>query len=116
MGYYLVFNGKENNTKSISYPMGAIIRDVLPKDMEEDEYGWMLKKKHVAALSKFTMFLLEDDNNLRNYIDDYHKDDYGFDDSFEEVKETIEWIHNCFVETLIEMVLDKQKYILAKWV
>lgn len=41
MGYYLVFNGKENNTKSISYPMGAIIRDVLPKDMEEDEYGWI---------------------------------------------------------------------------
>lgn len=44
MGYYLVFGHKENNTKNISYLMGAIIRDVLTKKQEEEGFGWKLKK------------------------------------------------------------------------
>lgn len=111
MGSYLVFNKKENNTKSISYPMATIIRDVLPKDLEK-EYGWSLKKKHVAMLVSFTLDLLKDDDNLQEYVN-LHTEDYGF--GHNDFQETIKRIHQDFTETLVEMIFNKMKYIDVKW-
>lgn len=110
MGSYLVFNKKENNTKSISYPMATIIRDVLPNT--EKEYGWTLKKKQVAKLVSFTLELLDDEEILQVYINE-HKENYEF--NCEDFRETLKKIHKDFVETLVEMVFQKQKYISVEW-
>lgn len=110
MGRYLVFNGRENNSKSVSYPMATIIRDVLPDT--EKEYGWTLKKKQVAKLAAFTMGLLEDNEILQAYIHK-HEENYGFD--HKNFRKTIEKIHKDFLITLIEMVIQKQKSIDAEW-
>lgn len=117
MGSYLEFDDKENNSKSISYPIATIIREVLPDKENPNEYthGWILKRKHVAALAMFTTNLLADDDVLRTYIA-RHKDEYGFKDDFETVKKRIQEIHNIFTTTLIEMVLEKHKRIEAIWV
>lgn len=113
MGSYLMFDRRENNTKSISYLMAAIIRDVL-SNVSEKEYGWRLKKKHVACLISFTIELTDQDELLQSYIDS-HENVYGLKDEFIEVKNRMWWIHKCFVETLVSMILNKEKYIMAKW-
>lgn len=113
MGSYLVFDRKENNTKSISYLMATIIQDVL-SNVSEKEYGWWLKKKHVASLISFTVDLVDQDELLQSYIDS-HEDVYGLKDEFEEIKNRIWWIYKCFVETLVSMILNKEKYIMVKW-
>ncbi len=110
MGSYLVFNKKENNTKSISYPMATIMRDVLPHT--EKEYGWTLKKKQVAELVSFTLNLLIDDEDLQEYVK-LHREDYGF--TKRNFKETMEIIHRDFTETLVEMVVYKMKRIDVRW-
>lgn len=117
MGSYLEFADKENNSKSISYPMSTIIREVLPGKENPNKYihGWILKRKHVAALAMFTTNLLADDDVLETYIMS-HKEEYGFNNDFGTIKERIREIHNIFTTTLIEMVLDKRKRIEAIWV
>lgn len=114
MGSYLNFGGIENNCKSISYPMANIIRDVLPEVEQNGHDGWKLKKKHVAKLAKFTNMLLNEDGLLENYIDN-HKNDYGFDDTVEKIEERFKQIHHDFTTALIDMVINKKKYICAKW-
>ena len=39
MGYGLKIGSREINSKSVAYPMGNIIRDILP-DVEETDVGW----------------------------------------------------------------------------
>lgn len=114
MGYGLKIGSREINSKSIAYPMGNIIRDIL-LDVEETDFGWKLKKKHIAELASFTWLLLEEDDALKYYINE-HKDFYGFDDSFEEVKENIQFIYICLTNTLIDMVLFKEKCVKVRWV
>ena len=115
MGYYLEFDGKENNTKTISYPMANLIRDLFPK-VPENDWGWKLKKKHVAALTYFTRILLESDKLLKSYIDE-DNDWYGFEDcEYEEIRNNIDWMYRCFADTLARMVLKKEKHIKAVWV
>ena len=114
MGYGLKIGSREINSKSVAYPMGNIIRDILP-DVEETDVGWKLKKKHIAELASFTGILLEEDDALKYYINE-HKDFYGFDDNFEEVKENIQFIHICLTNTLIDMVLFKDKCVKVKWI
>ncbi len=114
MGYYLNFGDIENNCKSISSPMAGIIREVLPEVEQKGHNGWKLKKKHVAELAQFTNMLLDEDGLLTNYVEN-HKNNYGFDDDFEKIEERFKQIHHDFIVTLIDMVINKKKYIYAKW-
>lgn len=114
MGYYLNFGGIRNNCKSISSPMADIIREVLPEVEQKGYDGWKLKKKHVARLAQFTNMLLNEDGLLENYIEN-HKNDYGFDNTFEKLEEHFKQIHHDFTTALIDMVINKKKYIYAKW-
>lgn len=114
MGYYLKIGEREIDSKSLVYLTGDIIRSILPS-VKEKEDGWKLKKSHVAVLAYFTRSLLEDDTCLRLYTDNDFDIFYRVED-FDEVKENIEWIHNCFVNTLIDMALHKDKHVKVRWV
>lgn len=115
MGWYLEVNDRENNSKSTSFQLAYIIRQILPNVVETD-YGWILNKRHVAALGYFTYLLLLNDRDLKKYIEE-NPNCYGFDGNyyFEGIKNNIEWMHECFADTLIEMVLYKEKTIDVRW-
>jgi len=118
MGNYLKIGTKNINSTKYASLAGGFIRDILP-NVKENERGWKLKKKHVAELVFYTKLLLEDDELLKKYIDENDEDDCNVefgDESFDEIKETIEYIHNCFVDVLVDMILYKNKCVKVKWI
>lgn len=73
-----------------------------------------VKEETRCEISSITNMLLNEDGLLENYIKN-HKNDYGFDNTFEKLEEHFKQIHHDFTTALIDMVINKKKYIYAKW-
>ena len=116
MGSYLIVDGKENNTKSISYPMIDLMRDILPeKNSLSGEDAFALTTREMATLLYNTTQLLKDDELLESYMEK-HRECYDVKDAtIEDVKDTISYIHRLFAEVLSEMVYDDKRTIVCEW-
>lgn len=115
MGSYLIIDGKENNTKSISYPMIDLMREILPeKKSLHGERVFAMTKEEVAKILYGITEILRDEWSLKDYIDN-HSEEYGMADDFKEIKENFEWIHRCFAKTLSEMVICDKGKIFCEW-
>ena len=114
MGSYLKFDGRENNSKSISYPMGTIIReikkryDVNDKYILEDEKGFSISKKGLAFIVSYSSSLIEDETWCKKHI---YK--YVDTDTFE--TSIYDTLYTIWTEVLCEMILLEKKRIRADW-
>lgn len=115
MGSYLIIDGKENNTKSISYPMINLLRELLTeKKSLHGERVFAMTEEEVAEVLYGATELLSDEYSLKEYIE-RHSEEYGMDDDFKEIKENFEWIQRCFAKTLSEMVIYNKNNIVCEW-
>lgn len=115
MGSYLIIDGKQNNTKSISYPMINLIREILPeRDDLNGAETFLLTKEEVAGVLYGIAELLGEEGMLEDYIDS-HSGDYGMHGGFREIKGNFGWIHRCFSRVLSEMVICDKKKIVCRW-
>lgn len=115
MGSYLVIDGNENNSKSISYSMINIMRGMLPeKKSLNGEIAFAMTQEEVAKVLYGITKILHDKLSLKDYIDN-HSEEYGMDDVFGEIKENFEWIHKCLSKVLSEMVMLEERNILCEW-
>ena len=115
MGSYLVVDGKKNNTKSISYPMITLLREVLPdKKSLSGEEIFTLTKKEVSIILYNVSELLSDNDLFKKYIEK-HSENYGMNESFEDIKDAFEWIQMCFAKTLSEMTIEDKRFICCEW-
>ena len=116
MGRYLIVDGKENNTKIISYSMINLFREIFPeKKSLSGEDVFAFTQKEVAAILNNSTQLIKDDELLKQYIDK-HSDDYGINDKkFEDIRETFIWIQICFSEILSNMVFYDRSAICCEW-
>lgn len=115
MGSYLIVNGKENNTKSISYPMINLLREILPeKKSLFDCNRFTLTKIDVATIVYNTTELLEDDDLLACYIN-RHSNDYGMDRDFESIKKVFEYIQRLFAKKISDIVICDNFSIICEW-
>lgn len=115
MGSYLIVDGKENNSKSISYSMINLMREILPeKKSLNGERVFAMTQDEVAKTLCGITEILSDEWTLKEYIEN-HSEEYGMDDEFEEIKENFEWIHKCFAKILSEMIICDKRNILCEW-
>lgn len=120
MGSYLVVDGRENNSKGISYPMINIMRQILPdkKSLFDGERSFTLEKDEVAKILYNLNLITRDDNTLKNFFETI--DCYGLEknESFEDKKETVLGIQNCFTDVLCCMILnyeEERERIICYW-
>lgn len=115
MGSYLIVDGKENNTKSISYLMINLMREMLPeKKSLHGERVFALTQEEVAEILYGITEILSNEWSLKEYIDT-HSEEYGMSDNFKEIKENFEWIHRCFAKVLSEIIIYDKRNILCEW-
>lgn len=116
LGRYLIVDGKENNTKIISYPMINLFREIFPeKKSLSGEDAFAFTRKEVAAILNNSTQLLKDDELLKQYIDK-HSDDYGIKgEEFKDIKEIFERIQRDFAEILADMVFHDRRCICCEW-
>lgn len=115
MGSYLIVDGKQNNSKSISYPMIDLMREMLPeKKSLNGERVFAMTQEETAKVLYGLTDILSDEWSLKDYVDN-HSEEYGMNDDFEEIKENFEWIHRCFSKVLSEMVMLEKRNILCEW-
>lgn len=115
MGSYLVIDGKENNSKSISYPMIDLMREILPeKKSLRGEAVFAMAQEEVAKTLYGITGILSNEQTLKEYINN-HLEEYGMNNDFEEIKRNFEWIHRCFSKTLSEMVIYEKRNIICEW-
>lgn len=115
MGSYLVVDGKENNSKSISYLMIDLMREILTeKKSLYGEKAFAMIQEEVAKVLYGTVELLSSEQTLKEYISN-HSEEYGMSNNFEEIKQVFEWIHRCFSKVLSEMVILEKRNILCEW-
>lgn len=115
VGSYLIVDGKENNSKSISYPMINLMREILPE--KKSLYGervFAMTQDEVAKTLYGITEILNNEWTLKDYIKN-HSEEYSMDDEFEEIKENFEWIHRCFAKILSEMIICDKRNILCEW-
>ena len=115
MGSYLIVGGKENNSKSISYSMIVLMREILPeKKSLYGEIEFVVKLKEVAKILYGINDILSNEWTLKEYIRS-HSGEYGMNNDFEKIKDDFEWIHRCFAKTLSEMVVCNKKKVVCEW-
>ena len=115
MGRYLVVNDQENNTKSISYLMGDIIRDIIGTENATTFDGWKLTRTDLSKCIIATESLFESEEKLNIYID-RHKDTYWASVSKpEEIRNNLQWIINCFANNLALMILNNKRHTDVWW-
>lgn len=115
MGDYLIVDGKENNTKSITHLMVSLMREFLPeKQSLHGERVFAMTQEEVAKTLYRITEILSNNCTLKEYINN-HSEEYGINNDFEEIKENFEWINRCFAKVISEMIICDKRNIICKW-
>ena len=134
MGSYLVLNGNENNSKSISGMMINIIRGIDSKNIKnkwfkpdyyKDNMGcgdWVIHRKALALLCRNTKELLDNEEWIEEYTYENHewhefngnKEEY-YKHWLVDTKDDLKIVYNIFVSVLVNSVLYNEKFIYAHW-
>lgn len=144
MGSYLEIDGNETNSKYMSSILIDAIRfldneyrkEELNKSLFEAEYykddiggcgGWVIKRKGVALLAKYLKYKMQDTDfarelgiqNHKYYLDELCEDEKKPEEIERFTKNAISDIQWCYMyvsNVLVDMVLEKNKIVVARWV
>lgn len=121
MGSYLVFDGNENNSKTISYAMADIMRIIKEESHIEDEHfleanrEFKISQKGLAKLCVVLTKILEYET-----LDDMDEESWFVEHEVYQCKNpgfvlVVNLIYRIWTESLCQMILYERNYICAKW-
>lgn len=113
MGRYLVVETTQNNSKSISYLMASIIKDVAGN--ENFNGNWHLSQESIAKCIIGARSLLQSEDKLKAYMKKHEDNYWTTSSSTEEIKLHLHYIIGCLAENLSHSILSNSPYIVVWW-